>query len=258
MTTIRKQYVGGGSKYVPLNTDKLYLGIECEIESIRDYNNISTAFWNPTQDGSLRNNGMEFISIPLAIDEALPVFSNLHASLKFKNKEEAFSQRTSTHIHVNVLDFTKEQVRTFMLLYALFEECFFGLVDPNRRHNIHCVPLTETFLPQVYNQDLNALLNNWHKYTAFNLIPVSAQGTVEFRHLQGTNDVQLLQEWLGTINNLWLLVRNGIVLSKQTLNENNLSVWFDFIFGKSRFAAHKPSLAYLTRNTLIDIKLSTI
>ena len=258
MNTIRDIYVGGGaSKHVPLNSDKMYLGIECEIESIYNYNKLQTTLWNPTNDGSLRNNGMEFISVPLSIDDAPTAFKNLHASLQFREKADAFSPRTSTHVHVNVLDFTPAQVRTFTLLYALFEECFFGMVDINRRHNIHCVPLTETYLPQLYHRNLDSLIHNWHKYTAFNLLPVAAQGTVEFRHLQGTDDVQLLQEWLGSINRLWRIAK-AAVLNKETLTDVHINAWFDTIFGGTRMAFHKPSLAFLTRNTLVDVKLSTI
>jgi len=155
----------------------LYVGLECEIESIANHMDGADLF-HVTQDGSLRNNGLEFITNPIPIDYAVPYFKKLHASLKFRNDAEKFSPRTSIHVHANCVNLHPDVIRNIIRMYALYEEYFFMMVTPDRRHNIHCVPLTETYLPSLYNTGLNTLVARWHKYTALNIVPLKKYGTI--------------------------------------------------------------------------------
>lgn len=42
----------------------------------------------------------------------------------------------------------------------------------------------------------------WQKYTALNLLPITKYGTVEFRHMHGTNDFDKLCTWINSLSNL--------------------------------------------------------
>jgi len=153
------------------------------------------------KDGSLRNNGIEFVTRPVPFKRALELFDELHGALELG--PEPYTARTSTHVHVNVASMSKEQLKLFVLLYALFEPVFFAYAGPARKHNIHCVPLSFTLLPKHYPGKIEYLIDAWSKYTAFNLKPVRTIGTVEFRHLFGTGDKQVYQQWLQMIRDLW-------------------------------------------------------
>jgi hypothetical protein len=153
------------------------------------------------RDGSLRNNGCEIVTKPLSAENALKEVSNVHHKI-VKFGPNRFSARTSTHVHVNMLSFTMEQVRMFLLLYAASESYFFSYC-PDRAHNIHCVPLSQTMLPELFNCPIDTIISKWSKYTAFNMLPLNSLGTVEFRHLPGTNDLEVLQSWLEDISHLW-------------------------------------------------------
>ncbi len=242
-----------------LNSEQRFIaGVECEIESV--YNpNLGFAGFEPTEDGSLRNNGIEFISIPLPKEALLEAFTNLHAHLEFYNPQEAFSPRTSTHVHVNCRSFDFAQVKTLVLLYALYEDFFFAMCEPGRRDNIHCVPLTETFLPTLYKKELKYLINGWHKYTALNILPLTKLGTVEFRHLQGTGNSELLKDWLTTLENLWILAQREVITEQSLCDDASIKRWWWKLFGhSSRIAPLAPSINNVIAGSLIDVKFSLI
>jgi hypothetical protein len=241
-----------------LNTNPNFVaGLECEIESVQNHRNYG--IFNATEDGSLRNYGCEFISLPAEKTTLLTEFKNLHAHLEFYNRPDAFSPRTSTHVHVNCRSLDVSHVKNLTLLYALFEEFFFAMVDQTRRTNIHCVPLSETFLSQNYRHDLSYQINRWHKYTALNLLPLTKLGTVEFRHLQGTDDSNLLEDWLTTLENLWRLSQEVVMDAASLGNEQVINDWFYALFSHSkRVMALAPCLSNMIKNSLIDVKLSLV
>ena len=200
--------------------EEFYCGTEYEIEDIKTIKlpgsndthipgNLSlsdvTPWWvgklGLMHDGSLRNNGVEFITKPVTYEEALSLFKTLHGGLKLG--PNPFTVRTSIHVHVNMSNMSMDQTKHFLLLYALLEPVFLEFAGPVRKHNIHCVPLNFTFLPAIYNKGLPEIVKAWTKYSAFNLMPLRTQGTIEFRHLYGTGDIAVYQQWLNMIKQLW-------------------------------------------------------
>jgi len=195
----------------------------------------------------------------IAKETLLASFKNLHASIQYHEKSEAFSPRTSTHVHINCRTLDSEEARQLVLFYALFEEFFFAMVDKSRRANIHCVPLTETFLPQIYRYDLTRYIKNWHKYTALNVIPLLKQGSIEFRHLQGTNDAQLLSEWLTTLDNLWQICQREELTTETLADTAKLKQYWKTLFGHSpRVMALEPAFNNVIQNSLIDVKFAFV
>lgn len=130
------------------------------------------------------------------------------------------------------------------------------MAKPVRRNNIHCVPLTETAMPALYKKPLPMLVKAWHKYTALNLKRLVDLGTMEFRHLHGTGDVQEFNTWLSVLENLWKLCQRTTI-SEATLNKQNILEWFETIFsGAPTILAYRTTLFDIIRNSLIDVKFS--
>ncbi len=201
MATVREQY---GQHPIVAGTEFM-CGVEYEIECIKTLmtdKGLSKWAYNVHEDPSLRNNGHEIVSPPLSFDDQLKFFDDLHKSILF-NSGDPFSDRTSTHVHVNFQNISWNKVMQFINLYVLFEPYFFSLVNEERVHSIYCVPLNHTFLPRYYDKSPPYLVGKWHKYTAFNILPLASFGTIEFRHLQGTNDPVLFKKWLSTIKRLY-------------------------------------------------------
>jgi hypothetical protein len=234
----------------------LFVGLECEIEDITDHGIANGLGWNVTQDGSLRNNGHEYISKALKVADAANMFQALHGSIK-TGTNDPFSQRTSIHVHANCANLTQKHTRDIVWLYALFEEAFFLMCKPDRRDNIHCTPLTETYLPNIYGAGLSNMVSRWHKYTALNLKPLTKQGTIEFRHMHGHNDTVLLNEWLLIIRNLVAAAKEK-PLDSTLLDESNVREYYGKIFGLSRLHDKYDLVRSMMNNQIIDLKLAVI
>jgi len=213
MTTIAELYHPSLWDPALATASEFICGTEYEIEDIKnvefeDYDyqiGGGKPYWmgpiGAIEDGSLRNNGVEFVTVPSTYKEALVLFDMLHEALTLG--PNPYTHRTSIHVHVNVASLSPGQLKHLVLLYALAEPLFFDFVGEKRKNNIHCVPLNYTILPGYYNNSVDYLISKWSKYTAFNLNPVVSQGTVEFRHMFGTGDKVLYTHWLTMLKNLW-------------------------------------------------------
>ena len=196
------------------------VGIEIEIEKM--YNGAApTHYWNQKPDGSLRDCGMEFASIPLRGYQVPYALEHLFKEIKERGNKYHFSPRTSVHVHLNVRDMTWDQIKSLTLLYAIFEKHFFAIAGTKREESIFCVPLYKTAELQ-YLRDLPNYCYTWHKYSAINLgtilgnDDVSRMGTIEFRHLYGTDDINIIINW---INNIMCLRQACIKYSYDELFE---------------------------------------
>lgn len=246
-------------KNAELNVPGFLAGIECEIESVEGVKDGVDYYFHAEADGSLRNHGTEFISHPFNKDELLVGFKKLHANIVYYDKDEAFSPRTSTHVHVNVRYMEPRQLRQLLLFYALYEEFFFAMVEDSRRNNIHCVALTETAYPARYRNDILQLAKGWHKYTAFNMQPVMTQGTVEFRHLQGTDDAALLERWLSTLENLQSLAMRDNITRETIVEPERLTEWFKTIFANApEILQLEPAMHNKIQGNLVDVKMALL
>jgi hypothetical protein len=202
----------------PLENPNLVIGIELEIENVSSdvVANIDEQFWSAERDYSLRpvDESYEFISKPAPTAIAIP---NL---IKFFNQieldENNYSDRTSVHIHTNVLDFTVEQFTNLVLVYPIFEKVLFQFVNfynttnrygYSRDTNLYCVPWGQCL---IHKRVLNTIKRSfkgevalsWQKYTALNVVPMWDIGTVEWRHMHGTNNVDKLVKWINIIGSI--------------------------------------------------------
>ena len=234
------------------NPTQFLTGIEYEIESITNHGNAGKFLKNVTEDGSLRNNGYEYITNIHEYDKQLKVFKQLHETLKYG--EDAFTHRTSIHVHVNMLGLEVKQLKQFILLYVLTEPLFFKFVGKERENSVFCVPLYQTYLSQQYHKSSQWLAQHWHKYTAFNLLPLEIQGSIEFRHMFGTNDFNKFETWLSSIKSLYdFVVENPQYnLMREIQNKDKINSLCEKILPK----LYTKYDFKLLENTMLDVKLS--
>lgn len=219
-------------------TSEQVFGIELEIE--RTNGTRATDAFMVKEDGSLRDAGLEFVSYPMRHDNLVFALHEFFARNNHLNHEN-YSERTSVHIHANVQDMTLPQVGNLVLLYQTFEELLFKFVGADRAKNIFCVPLSECATSYRTAVDLQTddhrVVSRWSKYTAMNLLPVRDIGTVEFRHMHGTNDMVKLEAWINLLNCLMTAAKSYTFLEIYTrINELNTSSQFKqfggWVFGK--------------------------
>lgn len=146
-------------------------------------------------DGSLRNGGVEFVTNGgLGGQSLFSAFERItHLLANVIEYQDTF--RCSTHMHVNMLDFTVPQVAKFLMVYAACEPYLFAHCGQYRRSSNFCVPVGDS-LPFHKNLIANLFEDACatrsgsrvtNKYTAMNLQPLFGSdrvrpiGTVEFR-----------------------------------------------------------------------------
>lgn len=165
------------------------VGVELEVEGFPNPPR-RMRYWSLHQDGSLRNNGIEFVfSSPLGGQDIFAAISELD-SLLFNSKPD-LNIRCSTHVHVDVRDMTIPQIKRFFLAYAYYEAFLFRQSGFYRFKSNFCVPLAKAegmveILSRHWSHGnqrdfLRYVQGNWDKYCSINMIPMGNYGSVEFR-----------------------------------------------------------------------------
>jgi hypothetical protein len=173
------------------------IGIEVEVEAVQASGISLMNAWYTEADGSLRNNGIEFITHP--IEAMYAPFALNHLMNDYMTTQSCFSPRTSVHVHLNAQDMTHEQVLNLVIVYSLWERLLFQFAGRGRMKNVYCVPLTECSLLNNLVSKGSFNERNWSKYTSLNLLPLGSHGTLEFRHMHGSRDVEKLSTWINLI-----------------------------------------------------------
>lgn len=245
------------------NLNKAYLfGIEVEVENVNQ-NIPPLNYWQTTTDNSLRNNGYEFVSLPIRANQVEGAIQELTEAL---SKEIEFSERTSCHVHMNVRDLTISEIYNLILIYIVVEEVLFQWVGHDRSKNIFCIPITETrYYKQLGNFEtyIADTIHNWNKYTALNLLPIKEKGTVEFRHMYGTLDPKVLLTWINFLCCMKDAAKNyetkQLLEDIQQLNTNSeYSMFISKIFRQYGEIFQSYPLQALMEKAVSQIKLSTI
>jgi hypothetical protein len=234
--------------HVCANKD-LICGVELEIENITHksgygivaaeiFEKINQNIWSLERDGSLRpaDWSWEFISKPLPMEYALAEMTALFA--KFDFQDSNYSDRTSVHVHTNVVDFTQAQIASLALVYTVFEDVLFHYANHHKEKTeygycrdtgVYCIPWNQCrmnveFVRKMFN-DPKSAVKNWQKYTALNMLPIATQGTVEWRHMHGTNDMEKLKTWFNLIGSIMAFAKkvdfDDVVKTIQSLNDTS-------------------------------------
>lgn len=199
-------------------TDGL-VGIEVEVENMSNQVH-PECYWQVKTDGSLRNNGIELVSQPLTVSQIQYALEHLKEVLHANNNPD-FSNRTSIHVHLNCRNLTQDQVWNLVILYCLFEKHFYKFVGSRRLNSIFCVPIYRSNILSSLNANIYSWNPIWHKYCGLNILPLQTNGTtgcygtIEFRHLYGTDDPQVIMAW---IDNILALRKLAMEMSKEELS----------------------------------------
>lgn len=188
---------------------QLIQGVELEIENVPNFDEMIVSGIYHEEDGSLRNHGREFITKPMTPSVLYHVLSSFFTKNKFT--ENNYSERTSVHLHANCLDLTLDQLATVLLLYQVYEPLFYAYVGHDRDKNIFCIPWAETALTYAVINSIKEGkidgLRQWQKYTGLNLLPLFELGTIEFRHMAGTPDINFMFNWFNLVGSLFAFAR---------------------------------------------------
>lgn len=181
-------------------------GVEIEVEGANlPEDNVEG--WVKHNDGSLRGNFPtssceNVFAQPASLEVAKKRIADLaaaHANSKLK-----FSFRTSVHVHMNVQDLLHGELSALVYLHVLLEPMLVRYCGSMRVNNRFCLRSLDA---QAYLDDVHILvrselgysiqrINKEYRYSALNLASLPKYGSVEFRAMRGTMDLEVLGPWL--------------------------------------------------------------
>lgn len=190
-------------------------GIEIELESPNFFPDRPPAGWRHVRESSLRGNGLEYITDGPTNDPFKSV-NNLAQCLKAFRTTVSFSQRGSTHIHLNMLHDPAINVYGYWIVFSIVEPVLFRLFASGRNGNLFCLPVCDT-------GDYTVVAGRWldwllyphnhqtyeRKYASLNLDPVRTFGSVECRIFPPTLDPELVSQWCHTLSSIREMVRSN-------------------------------------------------
>ncbi len=177
-------------------------GVTYRFES---YNHTTQNYWKFTTDSSIRGgNAFEMVSPVLQGNDGL---ANLKSACKALRTSKAMVNKScGVHIHLDVNDYTVENMRCLLKNWYLLEKQFDKIMPESRRanNNTYCKGFVGTytsrgdFFTKIDRcntiQDLVNFFSN--RYFKLNLQSYLRYGTVEFRHHSGTTKYTKIKNWL--------------------------------------------------------------
>lgn len=182
------------------------VGIEVEVEGSMKFNTrTSSTIWEVKGDSSLRNGYELVLNQPVGPERITEVVEDLKRILKFSKLVPSI--RTSTHVHVCVLDYSMRALFSVLLYYWMFENILVKMQGPDREGNLHCLRLSDAInLYESVVDGLNSgryfgnLIRNEWRYAALNVASVPKFGTVEYRFMSLPDDLQDVAFWTKTLH----------------------------------------------------------
>lgn len=187
-----------------------YIGIEVETEAKRnrDYPAASgiPTMWSMKTDGSLRG-GYEFVvRRPIKIDD---VDNRVNSLMEYLGDcITDTSMRTSTHVHISVLNSTPIHLVNQYVLYHLVEEALFEVCGEERKVNSYATRFYETSSQHIqdFREGLRLLkFSGVHRYRSFNMAAINRYGSIEYRGMRGCTQADEITKWVKTLHNIQLV-----------------------------------------------------
>ena len=225
---------------LPLSPFNRYIGIEVELEGWYE-DDPQPSGWDGVEDGSLRNRGIEFITPPTPRHDVASTISALYDAWDEAESWEG-NERTSTHVHVDVRDFNREELRTTLVVYALLEPLLMRYVGTEREENIYCVPWYRASddlsnIAAMLDEgtrwgDIGSLLYDTCKYSALYLEPIRRFGTIEFRHAPTYDNVGELFKWVSICHDITTSgIRFNLEDVMQEVDANGVEALAEMVIG---------------------------
>lgn len=162
--------------------------------------------WNGSihDDGSLPTDGFEIATAPaIGSDFTKQIREVCEALHKVK---ATVNEKCGTHIHVDMRDFSYQDIRKLMYLYVKFEGAWVQTQPPKRVLGKYCRPLGPEFLENLDTLTATTPNNMWkftidsklafhEKYRALNFKAFWEHKTVEVRMHEGTLDPEEIIHW---------------------------------------------------------------
>lgn len=191
------------------------LGVEIEAEGV-NLPPTNLLVWGMKDDNSLRGHWPDtrceyVMPAPKSLGKTLEAIKALEDAGKEAGTKWEFSFRTSCHVHLNVLNFTEDQLKALVYLYLLVEEPMINFCGKTRKNNRFCLRTQDAentieLITHLITKGVHSFTRSYEdgqiRYSALNLAAIKKYGSVEFRGMRGTIDYGVLSNWVTAITRL--------------------------------------------------------
>lgn len=182
-------------------------GLELELENVSSFRSMSS--WTTHNDQSLRSGGVEFVTAaPMGGSSLMEALREFYSS----GITYTSGPRTSTHIHLNMLDSTVTHMRSLLCVVYAIEDSLFNVIGESRKWSGYAMPLSEMDPARLRSilsdDDTRVLLSNLapsrnaERYYGCNTAALRRFGTLEFRYFPGGPSRAELESWLDLLESL--------------------------------------------------------
>lgn len=185
--------------------DTREIGIEIEVEGEALPTKVPMG-WRVEYDGSLRGESLEYVfTSPVPRDKVKVLLDRLDEKFKERESEVFDSGRAGIHVHVNIRDLTKAELYNFMCLYIIFEDLLVKWCGELREGNLFCLRIKDAEHLLQYLRDslilgrLDVLHDDNIRYASMNCKAVVQYGSLEFRAMRSTVDMEAIQQWVNLL-----------------------------------------------------------
>ena len=176
------------------------LGIEIEVEGVNLPSRVGES-WRVDRDGSLRGESYEYVSKPIKYNQLSSTLDQLKDAYRRSGSVVHESIRAGVHVHRNVQDFTPVQLFNLSISYFAIEDLLMKWAGENREGNHFCLRAKdgEFVLFQLQRVADTRLIKHLNtdtiRYCSLNLFSLFKYGTVEFRGMRGTANLDTIKLW---------------------------------------------------------------
>lgn len=187
------------------------IGLEIEVEGFNLP--VCKSYWRNEKDGSLKGEeSMEYVlARPGSLDDILKALHYLEEKYVSTNARVDDSVRAGVHVHINCQKLTMTQLYNFITVYLLLENLLVRWCGEYREGNLFCLRACDAewmlFVLRMAALDpKKKFKDRFHKddlrYASMNLKALGDYGSLEFRAMRGTRNLNLIYSWAETLYNL--------------------------------------------------------
>lgn len=177
------------------------VGIEIEVEGVRLPH--TEKYWRMEKDGSLRGpENMEYVlAQPMSLKDAKKALKYLSVRYNENETEVHDTVRAGVHVHVNVQTLTAVELYNFITLYLILEELLVKFCGDFRQGNLFCLRssdagfLIDELKAAARQKNFKRLYSDNLRYSSINVKALGTYGSLEFRAMRGTRDLDLIYSW---------------------------------------------------------------
>jgi len=187
------------------------IGLEIEVEG----HNLPRMgkWWRNEQDGSLKGqeNAEYVLAKPGSLAEVREALNHLDKTYNDCGTIVDDTVRAGVHVHINCQKLTMTQLYNFITVYLMLENILVKWCGEFREGNLFCLRACDAewmlmVLRVAATDDRRQFRLRFHKdelrYASMNLKALGDYGSLEFRAMRGTRDLDLIYKWAETLYNL--------------------------------------------------------